>query len=436
MSKYDSADIHRYADGQWIRILSSLAPQLSHALEKPGKHVPHPLLGGKDGFRVFKDVDETGGGVSNRDGVFSDGIALLMWLHNWSFGETIDHIGDFLGIEPRPMGRSASKTEVEEFDAKAIDCGTDDRSPWVAVEKPDGSKLRIRGEKVLQSWKSSLVEPGEKLFVRRIRHVEKGTESIDWIFLKKKAKARNPERDLELAQKIEEVWNASLPYDPRNMEMRPMLDYLENRGISTSEIAGSDLRFHPSLPCWVEGENGEESRVLKFPAMVAAVRSPEGGIVTLHRTYLDPGKGAKADVPAPKKLMALPEGCTMTGGAIRLAPICSDRPLGLAEGIETALAVETTMAIPCWALVSAGNLERFVPPEGVKRFIIWADLDRSLTGQSKAMALAARLADSGLEVAIATPSGLIAKGSKGIDWNDVLKAHGPDGFPFIDDLFN
>ena len=72
----------------------------------------------------------------------------------------------------------------------------------------------------------------------------------------------------------------------------------------------------------------------------------------------------------------------------------------------------------------------------MKRFIIWADLDRSLTGQSKAMALAARLADSGLEVAIATPSGLIAKGSKGIDWNDVLKAHGPDGFPFIDDLFN
>lgn len=434
MSKYDSADIHRYADGQWIRILSYLAPQLSQALEKPGKHVPHPLLGGRDGFRVFKDVDETGGGVSNRDGVFSDGIALLMWLHNWSFGETLDRIGDFLGIEPKASARSASKTEVEEFNAKALECGTDDRSPWVAVQLSDGSKLRIRGEKVLQTWKASLVEPGEELFVRRIKQTIKGGERIDWIFLKKRTKPKNPERDLELAQKIEEVWNASLPFDPRNTAMRPMLEYLERRAISTSEIAGCDLRFHPSLPCWVEGENGEESRVLKFPAMVAAVRSPEGGIVTLHRTYLDPEKGAKADVPSPKKLMALPEGCTMTGGAIRLAPVCSDRPLGLAEGIETALAVETAMAIPCWALVSAGNLERFEPPKGVKRFIIWADLDRSLTGQTKAMALASRLADAGLEVAIATPGGVIAKGSKGIDWNDVLQKRGPEAFPFIDDL--
>ena len=68
------------AKGLWAEILSDLAPELSQAIEAGGDHVPCPVHGGKDGFRVFNDFQLTGGGVCNTCGSFASGVRLLAWI--------------------------------------------------------------------------------------------------------------------------------------------------------------------------------------------------------------------------------------------------------------------------------------------------------------------------------------------------------------------
>ena len=72
-------------------------------------------------------------------------------------------------------------------------------------------------------------------------------------------------------------------------------------------------------------------------------------------------------------------GHRLVGGAIGLAtpgPV-----LGVAEGIETALAVQLRTGMPVRSAVSAGLLARLEPPAGTSLVVIWADRDRSGAGE-------------------------------------------------------
>jgi hypothetical protein len=149
--------------------------------------------------------------------------------------------------------------------------------------------------------------------------------------------------------------------------------------------------------------------------MVALVTDTDGAPVTVHRTYLTPN-GCKAPVPAPKKLMGYP-GHRLVGGAIRLfspGPV-----LGVAEGIETALAVHLSTGMPVWSAVSANLLERMEPPAQTSLVVVWADRDRSGTGEAAALSLRERLLERGIPVAVHLPPGTIPTGAKGVDWADV-----------------
>lgn len=95
--KYDAAVVRREAKEQWDMILGYFAPEIDPALQRPGHHIACPVHGGKDGFRVFKDVRETGGGICNTCGKFSDGFSLLMWLRNWDFVTTLEAVANLLG---------------------------------------------------------------------------------------------------------------------------------------------------------------------------------------------------------------------------------------------------------------------------------------------------------------------------------------------------
>lgn len=88
------------AVGSWVHLLATLAPCVLPALERCGKHVPCPIHGGVDGFRVFPDVAETGGGLCNSCGTFADGFSLLMWLNDWSFVEALQAVQHELGFSP------------------------------------------------------------------------------------------------------------------------------------------------------------------------------------------------------------------------------------------------------------------------------------------------------------------------------------------------
>ena len=94
-----SADIVRgQATGRWLFIFNALSPELELAASKPGRHTQCPVHGGKDGFRLFRDANHSGGGICNTCGAKTDGFQLLMWLRNWSFPDALSYVAAVLGI--------------------------------------------------------------------------------------------------------------------------------------------------------------------------------------------------------------------------------------------------------------------------------------------------------------------------------------------------
>lgn len=147
-----------------------------------------------------------------------------------------------------------------------------------------------------------------------------------------------------------------------------------------------------------------------FPGMVAIVRGPDGKPVQLHRTFLTPD-GRKADADPSRMVMS---GEMPPGSSVQLAP--PGEWLGIAEGIETAVAAQALFDVPTWAALNADNLQKWTPPEGVK-VMIFADNDASFTGAAAAYALAKRLVAKRFTVKVQMPSVV------GEDWNDALRIH-------------
>ena len=87
------------AQGQWLSIIEALAPALSEAVAKCPRHVPCPVHGGKDGFRLYKNANDTGGGICNSCGAYPDGFALLAWANGWTLPETLQAVAFHLGID-------------------------------------------------------------------------------------------------------------------------------------------------------------------------------------------------------------------------------------------------------------------------------------------------------------------------------------------------
>jgi phage/plasmid primase-like uncharacterized protein len=331
----DAQTVREQARGRWIGILGRLAPTLELALARPGRHVPCPVHGGSDGFRVFRDVEETGGGICNSCGPRRDGFALLMWANALGFRETLE--------------------------AVARDLGLDKRRPRTIEARP------------------------RPVVVART------------------------DQDATMAETaLRRVWSETL--DPDDRQALPLRRYLSRRGID-AEPDPRVLRFHPGLAYYED-----KRRVGTFPALVAKITDAEGRSVSLHRIYLDRA-GHKAPVAHPKKMM--PPIGTLCGGAVRLYP--AGPTLGITEGIETALVIRQRTAMPVWAGISATLLQRFVPPPRAELVVIWADLDRSGTGEQAAVALRERLVSRGIRVALHLPKGPIPEGSKSLDWCDLWR---------------
>lgn len=158
--------------------------------------------------------------------------------------------------------------------------------------------------------------------------------------------------------------------------------YLSGRGLKTIPPR---LRLHPG--CW------ESETKASHPTMLAVVTLPDGTASTMHRTYLTHDGEKLKGVESPKKM--LPGVKKSTGGAIRLFEPAHG-VVGVAEGIETAIACYEFHGIPTWATVSAAMMSSFEPPAGINKVYIFGDNDsrKSYAGQAAAYGLAKRLIEA------------------------------------------
>ena len=195
-------------------------------------------------------------------------------------------------------------------------------------------------------------------------------------------------------QTASDLWRNALPARGTLAET-----YLAARGLALPD--DSPLRFHPSA--WRNRDCGPPG-----PAMLALMTAPEtGAAVGVHCTYIAPGGAGKALGGRPRMMFG-------RAGVIRLAPI-EGATLGIAEGIETALAVAQRAGwVPIWGATSAGGIARFPVIAGVESLTVFADADPP--GMTAARQAAQRWGEAGRMARIcAPPAG---------DWDDALRGCG------------
>lgn len=219
-------------------------------------------------------------------------------------------------------------------------------------------------------------------------------------------KVENVIRDLRMIQR--KVRDAASDIQTRT--------YLAGRGIDLDKVYRPGVLHDATLNYGLRSAGIERD----YHAMVAKVMTHDGKPSTFHLTYLEHGRKAKitytdGDGKARRRdrIVATPV-LPMAGGAVRLMPMRSDGVLGVGEGIETCYSAAQLFDVPVWAALNAQQLEKFVPPAGCKKLIIFGDNDNSATGQAAAWALAKRCAlkyQLDYEVRIPLRTG---------DYNDVL----------------
>jgi putative DNA primase/helicase len=150
-------------------------------------------------------------------------------------------------------------------------------------------------------------------------------------------------------------------------------DYLRQRGIT--KLPGDYVRF-----CDRVRHNG---RV--FQALYALASDDKGEICYRHMTLLDGARKANIG-DGVKRLKSLQEESYLDHArsvAIRMFPTSST--LGIAEGIETALSCYQIYGINTWAVINSGFMKKFRAPAGVKKLVVFADMDpTSATGHAAA----------------------------------------------------
>ena len=215
----------------------------------------------------------------------------------------------------------------------------------------------------------------------RLAHMER-----DHVTRPRTTAAARPDHSLEIRRVLD---------DCQPLAGSPAETYLRARGLS--DPASPDLLYHPDLTDY-DSRRG-------WPGMVAIPRlangDPAGGI---HRTFLLDDGSAKA--PAGKKMLG-----AIADAAVRLFAMQDDGHLGVAEGIETALAAQAIFGIPVWAALSADGMARLKWPEGTQQVTIYADAGDA--GRQAAATLSDRLNLADIPNRIVTPL-------HGDDFNDDL----------------
>ncbi len=151
---------------------------------------------------------------------------------------------------------------------------------------------------------------------------------------------------------------------------------------------------------------------MMYPAMVARITDAiTGKPLSLHFTFLMPDGSSKAPVDRQKVLLKRHR---KVGGVIRLIDDAEvSLGLGIAEGIETSLAVMSTGWRPICAAVDAGNIASFPVLPGIECLTVFADHDKA--GLAAARRCVDRWREAGREARVVTPQ------TASEDWADVAQ---------------
>jgi hypothetical protein len=194
-----------------------------------------------------------------------------------------------------------------------------------------------------------------------------------------------PERRRGLASTEQARWDGA-----KNIAGTLADKYLQARRCYFPPLDGA-LRFLPAALHWPTKTT--------HPAMLALVTDARTNEpLSLHFTFLKADGSGKAEVDTPKLLLA---GHAIDGGVIRLWPDgCVTTGLGIAEGIETALAAAHYFR-PAWAAIDAGHLAKFPVLDGIEALTII--MDRDAAGHGAAQACRNRWLAANREVRVVGP---------------------------------
>lgn len=185
------------------------------------------------------------------------------------------------------------------------------------------------------------------------------------------------------------------------LEKDPVSIYLKSRGLT---LIPKNVEYCPRCYCAELNEY--------ISALVAKIHNAKAVPISIHRIYLWPDGKPRTDLKARKKLMPGTE--PLAGSAVRLFTPATDGTLGIAEGIETAIATTMLYKIPTWSCLNAVLMLLWEPPEDVDSVVIYGDNDANYTGQTAAYTLANKLQKQGITVEVKIPP------KTGTDFNDLF----------------
>ncbi|MFC0180953.1 toprim domain-containing protein [Thorsellia kenyensis] len=175
MSQFiDVQELKKRAAGRWEMILSALAPELTPALTRIGRHVPCPIHGGKDGFRFFKDDIFVGASVCNTCGYFYNAIALLGRLKGWDFKTCLNEIDALI--------QSPSKNTT--YLSHHLNTGIKTRA-WHILSSNDMMKEKQKQQRIESVWSQSISLAETSSALARTYLESRGLVLKDWRILDK-----------------------------------------------------------------------------------------------------------------------------------------------------------------------------------------------------------------------------------------------------------
>lgn len=255
-----------------------------------------------------------------------------------------------------------------------------------------------------------------------------------------------PVRNAYAAETLRKTWKEALPIsNPQAYKI--IKTYLESRGLSVPPSPIMRLapameyrykeRYDDDNKKWIYGSKGFFPTILTL--MVTTV---ENVPMNIHRTFLDPVTYEKASLfkedgkqlKSKKMMTPVVDGMTPKCCMRLFNPI--NGVIGVAEGIETCMAVYQATGLPMWSMSNQYGLRTALFGPNVKVVLPFGDLDLPdikgvQVGVDAVKELTERVIQSGKISEYFLPELDLTGRDKGVDWLDMLNMFGPSVFPDV-----